>query len=75
MKFKFQSSDEESGTTTTHEFEALRWDEALDQFVKFLRGSGHQLHDTSVGVNEALHCFAGEDWRLTNITSFNSEKE
>lgn len=75
MKFKFQSSDEESGTTVVHEFEALRWDEALDQFVKFLRGSGYQLHDTSVGVNEVLHCFAGEDWRLTNITSFNSEKE
>ena len=74
MKFKFQSSDEESGTTTTHEFEALRWDEALDQFVKFLRGSGYTLSDSSVGVNAAQHSFAGADYSLTNITSFYHEE-
>ena len=74
MKFKFQSTNDESGTVTTHEFEALRWDEALDQFVKFLRGSGYTLQDTSVGVNEAVHCFAGEDYSLMNITSFYSEE-
>lgn len=75
MKFKFQSTDDESGTVVIHEFVALRWDEALDQFVKFLRGSGYYIDNASVGVNEAHHCFAGDDWRLTNITSFNSEKE
>ena len=74
MKFKLQSTDEESGTTITHEFEALRWDEALDQFVKFLRGSGYTLSDSSVGVNEALHSSAGADYSLTNITSFYSEE-
>ena len=74
MKFKFQSTDDESGTQITHEFEALRWDEALDQFVKFLRGSGYTLSDSSVGVNEAVHCFAGEDYSLMNITSFYSEE-
>lgn len=74
MKFKLQSTDEESGTTITHEFEALRWDEALDQFVKFLRGSGYTLNDSSVGVNKVLHSFAGEDYSLTNITSFYYEE-
>lgn len=74
MKFKFQSTNDESGATITHEFEALRWDEALDQFVKFLRGSGYTLQDSSVGVNEAVHCFAGEDYSLMNITSFYSEE-
>ena len=76
MKFKLQSTDEESGTTITHEFEAFTWYSALDNFVKFLRGSGYDLQSHSVGINlKAGHYFYSEDEHYYNITFFEQEKE
>ena len=76
MKFKFQSTDDESGTTITHEFEAFTWYSALDHFVKFLRGSGYGLQNHSVGINEAAgHLFLDNYDDYGNITFFDQEKE
>ena len=73
MKFTFTSEDDDNGSIVYHNFEALRWDQALDQFVKFLRGSGYFLSDDSVGINVDRHAFAGDDWSLCNITDFSKE--
>ena len=54
MLFKFESTDMD-GCVLTQEFEADIWMEALDCFVKFLRGSGYSISNTSVGVNAEKH--------------------
>jgi len=75
MKFTLQSEDKEDGTIITHEFESDVWYSALDQFVKFLRGSGYQLKDNSVGINLlAGHLFT-EYLPLHNTTYFEQEQE
>jgi len=74
-KFKFEYQDEEEKTNLTMQFEVSRWDESLNQFVKFLRGAGYDLEDNSVGVNQARHCFAGDDYRLSSITTFYEKDE
>lgn len=77
MKFEFQSQDEEEGTFVCHQFEAGTWFEALDQFVKFLRGSGYSLGDDSVGINlggTTEHMFV-EGSPYYNITFFDSKEE
>lgn len=74
MKFKLQSVDVD-GVTVTHEFESGEWYSSLDGFVKFLRGSGFQLKDHSVGINlNAGHLFL-EDYVLHNITYFEQTEE
>ena len=72
MKFKFEATEEDN-SKVTHEFEALRWDEALNQFVKFLRGSGYCIHDDSIGVNSNRIVSMHDDWELNNITFFEQE--
>ena len=75
MKFKLQATHDD-GTVITHEFEEDVWYAALDGFVKFLRGNGYSVSDTSVGINlKAGHCFYGEDEPYYNITFFEQEKE
>ena len=75
MKFKFQSTCDETGAIVIHEFESSQWYSALDNFVKFLRGSGYQLKDNSVGINEAAgHMFLNE-FMISNITMFDQVKE
>lgn len=73
MKFKFESTDPESGAVTLHEFKAGTWYEALDQFVKFLRGCGYGLTNKSVGINEAVGHYCIEDSFLMNIVTFDQE--
>ena len=75
MKFKFQSTCDETGAIVIHEFESSQWYSALDNFVKFLRGSGYQIKDNSVGINEAAgHLFLNE-FMISNITMFDQVKE
>ena len=72
MKFKFQSVDED-GTSIIHEFEANTWYQALDQFVKFLRGSGYLVRDNSIGINESTGYLFIEDFEFNNITTFEQD--
>lgn len=72
--FKFERTCEETGCRVVQEFEAVTWTEALDHFVKFLRGSGYSLEDNSTGVNTDLHMFP-EDSFLMNITGFSPKDE
>lgn len=77
MKFKLQSTDDFDMTTVTYEFESSTWYEAVDQFVKFLRGSGYSLGNDSVGINlggTVQHMFL-EDIPCYNITYFDSKGE
>lgn len=74
MKFKLQAIDDDS-TTLTHEFTSEVWYQALDSFVKFLRGCGYRLEDNSVGINEGLDHCGMEYYELGNITTFEQEKE
>ena len=76
MKFVFESESEDSGAKVSHVFEAFTWYEALNQFVKFLRGSGYNLQNHSVGINtEAGHIFLEGYNDFSNITFFEQEKE
>ena len=74
MKFTFQSTCDETGAIVIHEFETSQWYSALDNFVKFLRGSGYQLKDNSVGINEAAGHLFLEDFCFSNITTFDSSE-
>lgn len=74
MKFTFQSTDENEAITI-HEFTAGTWYHALDNFVKFLRGSGYQLKDNSVGINEAAGHLFLDEFLFSNITTFDSSEE
>ena len=74
MKFTFQSICDETGAIVIHEFEAQTWYQALDNFVKFLRGSGYQLQDNSVGINEAAGHLFLEEFCFSNITMFDSSE-
>lgn len=73
MKFYFQGMNKDDKSCLAMEFDALRWDEALDQFVKFLRGCGYSLDNDSVGVNRDKHMFICDDEHLGNITDFTKE--
>ena len=75
MKFKFQSTCDETGVIVIHEFESSQWYSALDNFVKFLRGSGYQLKDNSVGINEAAGHWFIEEFCFSNITTFDSSED
>ena len=75
MKFKFQSTCDETGAIVIHEFESSQWYSALDNFVKFLRGSGYQLKDNSVGINEAAGHMFLNGFMISNITMFDQVKE
>mgnify|MGYP003460707997 FL=1 len=68
MLFKFESVDMD-GCVLTQEFETDIWMEALDYFVKFLRGSGYSIENNSVGINTDLH-MSYEDM---NTTVFSEE--
>ena len=70
MLFKFESVNGD-GCVVTQEFDTDVWTEALDYFVKFLRGSGYSLDYTSVGVNVGKHCVRFEE--LSNVTCFSEE--
>lgn len=70
MLFKFESVDMD-GCVLTQEFEADIWMEALDCFVKFLRGSGYSISNTSVGVNAEKHTVNACE--LSSITAFSQE--
>lgn len=73
MKFTFQSTDEKEAIVI-HEFTAGTWYEATDHFVKFLRGSGYQLKDNSIGINEAAGHLFLEEFLFSNITTFDSSE-
>ena len=68
MLFKFESTDMD-GCVLTQEFEADIWMEALDYFVKFLRGSGYSIENNSVGINIDLHTL----YEAMNTTVFSEE--
>ena len=68
MLFKFESVDMD-GCVLTQEFEADIWMEALDYFVKFLRGSGYSIENNSVGINTDLHLL----YEAMNTTVFSEE--
>ena len=72
MKFKLQAIDDD-GTALTHEFTSEVWYQALDSFVKFLRGCGYHLEDNSVGINEGLNHWNIDSHNLGNITTFTEE--
>ena len=72
MKFKLQAIDDD-GTALTHEFTSEVWYQALDSFVKFLRGCGYHLEDNSVGINEGLSHWHIDSYNLGNITTFTEE--
>ena len=74
MKFTFQSTCDETGAIVIHEFESSQWYSALDNFVKFLRGSGYQLQDNSVAINEAAGHLFLEEFGFNNITTFDSSE-
>ena len=57
------------GCVLTQEFEAYIWMEALDYFVKFLRGSGYSIENNSVGINTELHVL----YEAMNTTVFSEE--
>ena len=57
------------GCVLTQEFEADIWMEALDYFVKFLRGSGYSIENNSVGINTDLHTL----YEAMNTTVFSEE--
>ena len=67
MLFKFESKNLD-GALCTVECEALTWMEALDYFVKFLRGSGYSLENNSIGINTDLHSLYEDE--STNTTVF-----
>ena len=74
MKFKLQATHED-GTVITHEFEEEVWYQALDHFVKFLRGSGYALQNHSVGINESAgHIILQNYDEFPNITIFEQAK-
>lgn len=73
MKFVFESESEDSGAKVSHVFEAFTWYEALDQFVKFLRGCGYHLENNSVGINEGLNHWNIDSHNLGNITTFTED--
>ena len=68
MLFKFESVDMD-GCVLTQEFETDIWMEALDYFVKFLRGSGYSIENNSVGINTDLHTL----YEAMNTTVFSEE--
>lgn len=68
MLFKFESVDMD-GCVLTQEFETDIWMEALDYFVKFLRGSGYSIENNSVGINTDLHML----YEAMNTTVFSEE--
>lgn len=68
MLFKFESVDMD-GCVLTQEFETDIWMEALDYFVKFLRGSGYNIENNSVGINTDLHML----YEAMNTTVFSEE--
>ena len=70
MLFKFESKNLD-GALCTVECEALTWMEALDYFVKFMKGSGYSLDNNSVGVNTEKHFVDEID--LVHITTFSEE--
>lgn len=72
MKFKLQALDDD-GTTILHEFESEVWYQALDSFVKFLRGCGYHLESNSVGINEDLNHWNVDSYGLGNITTFTED--
>lgn len=72
MKFKLQAI-EDDGTALTHEFTSEVWYQALDSFVKFLRGCGYHLEDNSVGINEGLNHWNIDRHNLGNITTFTED--
>ena len=74
MKFKLQAIDDD-GTSVTHEFTVSVWYEALNNFVRFLRGCGFDLKNNSVGINEGLDHCGMEYYELGNITTFEQVKE
>ena len=75
MKFKLQATHDD-GTVITHEFTEATWYAALDNFVKFLRGNGYFVSDTSVDINLKVgHYVYSEDESYHNITFFEQEKE
>ena len=69
-KFTFTYKDDEQDSYTLKEFKAGTWYEALDEFVKFLRGCGFAVTDTSVGINESVGHLGIEDLFLMNVTTF-----
>lgn len=73
MRFKLQAISDEDDTILTHEFTAKVWYQALDGFVKFLRGCGYDLKANSVGINEGVGHWGIEDYDLGNITTFEEE--
>ena len=68
MLFKFESVDMD-GCVLTQEFEADIWMEALDYFVKFLRGSGYSIENNSVGINTDLHTLYEDEATSTTVFS------
>ncbi len=72
MKFKLQATHDD-GTVITHEFTEVTWYQALDSFVKFLRGCGYHLEDNSVGINEGLSHYNIDSYNLGNITTFTED--
>lgn len=72
MKFNFESENVD-GAICTQSFEACTWTEALDYFVKFLRGSGYSLEDNSVAVNTDLHMM--DDYNLCSIGRYSDNAD
>lgn len=69
MKFIFQSIGEDD-SKVTHEFEAETWGLALNEFVKFLMGSGFSLENNSIGINTNIHLGLTDDINLHRLTEF-----
>ncbi len=72
-KFTFYNHDKE-GTLSATTFEVDSWVEALDRFVRFLRGAGYQIQNNSVGVNTSVHSCA-DHFDVGNIMFFEQNED
>lgn len=69
--FQFTYSDPGSAVGLTYSCETDVWFEALDNFVKFLRGAGFRVEDDTIGINSDNVGVNGDDFM--NITTFTGE--
>lgn len=55
-EFKYTETD---GSVNTIKFYTDSWHEALERFVKFLRGAGFEVDNKIVGINKGKHSLRG----------------
>lgn len=74
-QFKFEHTCNITGDRVIHEFEAPTWMHAADQFVKFLRGAGYQLRDSSLAIDSDIHSldYWNDEYGFCNINTYSAK--